>query len=152
MQINPQTIRWSWWVLSVRGRGTGVLQNFTPINCPANFRVLEVGIKRTGHQPYFRVREWFQHIEAIIRVIIHKNNWLIILQQFLNYFSLCGRCALDRLDPELLFLHGIFSWWKYRIQNILCLSLRHVFIVFLPKPLTRLLSGCGNLEMMSKSY
>ena len=57
----------------------------------------------------------------------------------------CGG-ALHGLNPELLLLHGVLPGRKDRVQNVLRLGLRHVFLVLLPETLPGLaLLGGGDL-------
>ena len=56
----------------------------------------------------------------------------------LDDFGLGGGGALDRLDPEFLFLHGVLSGRQNGVENVLRLGLGHILLVLLPKPLPRL--------------
>jgi len=64
----------------------------------------------------------------------------------LDDFGLGGRSTFDGLDPKFLLLHGVLSWRKDGVQNILGLGLCHVFFVLLAKSLSRFaFLGSGDL-------
>ena len=64
----------------------------------------------------------------------------------LDHLRLRRGRALHGLDPELLLLHGVLPGRKDRVQNVLRLGLRHVFLVLLPETLAGLaLLGGGDL-------